>query len=68
VSTIDKGIKDKLNKIKGKTERSKEIGYLLADKLKSKKIDKFIFDRNGYRYHGRVKALADGIREKGIKF
>jgi len=68
VSTIDKEIKDKLSKIKGKTERSKEIGYLLASKLKSKKIDKFIFDRNGYRYHGRVKALADGIREKGIKF
>ena len=53
---------------KDETEKSKEIGYLLAGKLKSKKINKFIFDRNGYRYHGRVKALADGIREKGIKF
>ena len=52
---------------KNKTELSKEVGYNIAKKLKSKKIDKIIFDRNGYLYHGRVKAAAEAIREKGIK-
>jgi len=67
-STIDKDIREKVNKVKGKINKSKEIGFVIASKLKEKKIDKFVFDRNGYRYHGRIKAIADSIREKGIKF
>ena len=67
-STNDKDIKNKVSKIEGKINKSKEIGFVLASKIKAKKINKFILDRNGYMYHGRVKALADGIREKGIKF
>ena len=46
---------------------SKEVGYSIAKKLKDNKIEKIIFDRNGYLYHGRVKAIAEAIREKGIK-
>ncbi|MBD3282036.1 MAG: 50S ribosomal protein L18 [Candidatus Portnoybacteria bacterium] len=51
-----------------KVEISKEVGKEIAKKAKSKKIDKIIFDRGGYKYHGRVKALAEGAREEGLKF
>ena len=54
--------------ISTKIEKSKIVGHSLAKKIKNKKIDKIIYDRNGYRYHGRVKALAEAIREKGINF
>lgn len=52
----------------GPTEKAKEIGKELAVRAKSKKIESIKFDRNGYRYHGRVKALAEGMREGGLKF
>ncbi len=54
----------------GKTpiEKAKETGIELAKLAKSKKIESVKFDRNGYRYHGRVKALAEGMREGGLKF
>ena len=52
---------------KNKLDISKEVGSLLGNKIKDKKIKKVIFDRNGYRFHGRVKALADSIKEKGIE-
>jgi large subunit ribosomal protein L18 len=45
-----------------------EVGKLLATKAKDKKIDKVVFDRSGYIYHGRVKAVADGAREGGLNF
>ena len=64
----DKELKDKILKIEGKVEKSKLVGMSIGKKLKDKKIKKIIFDRNGYKYHGRVKALADGIRESGINF
>lgn len=53
---------------KNKSEKASEVGKELAKKAKTKKIEKVVFDRNGYRYHGRVKALADGAREGGLKF
>jgi large subunit ribosomal protein L18 len=49
-------------------EASKEVGELMGQKLNDLKISKAVFDRGGYIYHGRVKFLADGIREKGIEF
>ena len=55
------------SKAKTKSDVSKEVGLLLGDKLKNKKIKKVIFDRNGYRFHGRVKAFVDGVKEKGIE-
>ena len=67
-STIDKELKDKILKVEGKIKKSKLVGMSLGQKLKDKKIKKIIFDRNGYKYHGRVKALAEGIRESGINF
>lgn len=53
---------------KGKGERAKAIGILLAKKAAEKKITKAVFDRGSYAYHGRVKALAEGAREGGLKF
>lgn len=47
---------------------SKEVGKKLAEKAIAEGIDKVVFDRGGYLYHGRVKALADGAREGGLKF
>ncbi|MDD2537019.1 MAG: 50S ribosomal protein L18 [Candidatus Absconditabacteria bacterium] len=49
-----------------KTERAHNAGLTFAETLKSKKIDKVTFDRNGYLYHGRVKAFAEGLRQGGI--
>ena len=49
-------------------DAAKKVGELMGDILNKNKIEEAVFDRGGYNYHGRVKALADGIREKGIKF
>lgn len=51
-----------------KSERAKEVGETLATSAKSKKITKVVFDRNGYKFHGRIKALADGARASGLEF
>lgn len=55
-------------KIDGKVKKAFEVGQAIAQKALSKKIDKVVFDRGGYKYHGRVKALADGARAAGLKF
>ena len=51
-----------------KTELAKQVGLLIGDRALEHNIDTVVFDRGGYRYHGRVKALAEGAREKGLKF
>lgn len=51
-----------------KQDKSKELGLALAKKALDKKIKKVVFDRGSYRYHGRVKAFADGAREGGLEF
>ena len=51
-----------------KSEIAKSVGKMLAERALSKNIDSVVFDRGGYLYHGRVKALADGAREGGLKF
>jgi large subunit ribosomal protein L18 len=51
-----------------KTAQAAEVGKLLAQKARAEKIDTAVFDRGGYLYHGRVKALADAAREGGLKF
>lgn len=51
-----------------KSDSSKKLGKILAEKALEKKIAEVVFDRGGYKYHGRVKALAEGAREGGLKF
>lgn len=50
-----------------RTETAKSVGTLLADRAKQKGVTEVVFDRGGYRYHGRVKALAEGVRAAGVK-
>lgn len=58
-----------LKNFKGKKiEKAKEVGKLIAEKAINLKIEKVVFDRGPYKFHGRVKALAEGAREKGLKF
>ncbi len=64
VSADDKTSKGKKNKV----ESSKEVGEVIAKKALENKIDEVVFDRGGYKYHGRVKALAEGARQGGLKF
>lgn len=66
-SSLDKGLKGEL-KTGADTAAAKEVGLLLAKKAKEAGIDAVVFDRGGYRYHGRVKALADAAREGGLAF
>lgn len=51
-----------------KTTKAKVLGLALAEMAKSKKISKVVFDKGSYRYHGRVKAVAEGAREGGLRF
>ena len=51
-----------------KTDAAREVGKLIAKRAQEKSIKKVVFDRAGYRYHGRVKAVADGAREGGLEF
>ncbi len=63
------GVSEKSLKEKGtKTERAKALGLLMASKAKTKKITKIVFDRGSYSYHGRVKSIAEGLREGGMEF
>ncbi len=59
-----KGIKITKNDVAG----AKELGRIVAEKCLAKKIERIVFDRSGYKYHGKIKALADGAREGGLKF
>ena len=65
-SSIDKNLKKSIDKAANKIEKSKIVGESLAEKIKNAKIERIIFDRNGYKYHGRVKALSEAIRSSDI--
>ncbi len=54
--------------ISGKVARAKAVGLAVADAAKTKGIERVVFDRSGYQFHGRVAALAEGAREGGLKF
>jgi large subunit ribosomal protein L18 len=66
-STLSGELKDQLGDLK-KTGAAKAVGKLLADKARVRGIKKVVFDRNGFLYHGRVKAVADSCRENGLEF
>jgi large subunit ribosomal protein L18 len=66
-SSVDKELREKVKSMK-KSEQAKAIGQAIAERAKSKGISEVVFDRGGFRYTGRVKALADGAREGGLQF
>jgi large subunit ribosomal protein L18 len=66
-STVDKELREQTKGMK-KTEQAKAVGKAIAERAKSKGISSVVFDRGGFRYVGRVKALADGAREGGLQF
>lgn len=66
-STLDPSLKGKLAKT-GNKEAARLVGELLAEKALSKGIKRVVFDRGGYLYHGRIKALAEGARSRGLEF
>ena len=67
VSTLSPALKDVVKGLK-KSEAAKAVGKAIAEEAKSKGCDKVVFDRNGFLYHGRVKALSEGAREGGLDF
>lgn len=67
-SSLCKDLEEKIKKAKTKKDKAKLVGKFIAEQAQAKKISEVVFDRAGYLYHGRVKALADGAREGGLKF
>jgi large subunit ribosomal protein L18 len=65
-SSIDNNLKKSVEKAGSKIEISQIVGKSLAEKINDAEIKKIIFDRNGYKYHGRVKALSEAVRSAGI--
>ena len=65
-STVDSELREKMKGLK-KSEQAKLVGQTVAERAKNKGIQAVVFDRGGYRYSGRVKALADGAREGGLQ-
>ncbi len=68
VSDLSRDVRDQFKEAKGQSAVGKLVGQLMARKALEKNITVVVFDRNGYRYHGVVKAMADGAREAGLKF
>ncbi|MCQ2978858.1 MAG: 50S ribosomal protein L18, partial [Clostridia bacterium] len=66
-SSLEKDIKSKVSNAAG-MDAAKLVGELIAERALSNKIDSVVFDRSGYLYHGKVQALAESAREKGLKF
>jgi large subunit ribosomal protein L18 len=66
MSTVDRAFDG--SDEKGKTTAAKKVGMMIAEKAKAAGISKVVFDRGGFIYHGRVKALSEGAREGGLDF
>ena len=66
-STVDKDLRSELAAL-NKTEQAKRVGAAIAQRAQAAGVKQVVFDRGGYRYHGRVKALADASREAGLEF
>jgi len=64
-STLDKDLRDSAS---GNTDSAAKVGALIAERAKQVGVERVAFDRSGYKYHGRVKALADAAREGGLQF
>jgi large subunit ribosomal protein L18 len=68
VSSLSAEVRDRVAGLQGKVQKGQEVGRVLAAKAREAGITQVVFDRGGYLYHGRVKALAEGAREAGLKF
>ena len=66
-SSVDRDLREKMKGLK-KSEQAKLVGQTVAERAKTKEVQTVVFDRGGYRYIGRIKALADGAREGGLQF
>jgi large subunit ribosomal protein L18 len=66
-STAEKDVRSTMKQT-GNIEASKIVGKMIAERAKAKGIESVVFDRGGYLYHGRIKAIAEGARESGLKF
>ena len=67
-STVAKDLRDQIKGPAGNADAAAAVGKALAEKAKAAGIEKVAFDRSGFRYHGRIKALADAARENGLQF
>jgi large subunit ribosomal protein L18 len=67
-NTLVFGSLKEIKKAKNDLEGAKNVGTLIAKKCLEKKISEVVYDRSGYKYHGKIKALAEGAREGGLKF
>ena len=67
-SSADPAVREALGKSTAGKEAAKKVGELVAERAKERGVEKVVFDRGGYIYHGRVQALADAAREKGLQF
>ena len=68
VASYSPALADRVSSLNGKCDKSREVGKALAEKALEAGIKQVVFDRGGYLYHGRVKALAEGAREGGLQF
>jgi large subunit ribosomal protein L18 len=67
-TTLNKEFKEKNKNLKNNVKLAKLFGDFVGQKAKEKNITQIVFDRCGYKFHGKIKAVAEGIREQGIKF
>jgi len=67
-SSVEPEVRSKIAELGKKVDVAHYVGKLLADRAKAKGVEKVVFDRNGYMYHGRVKAVSAGAREGGLEF
>jgi len=67
-STVDAALKLPQAGASTKSEQARAVGKAIAERAKERGVEAVVFDRGGYQYHGRVKALADGAREAGLEF
>jgi large subunit ribosomal protein L18 len=66
ITTASKMVQEATGDLAGKVAKSRQVGEMLAQMAKDVGISRVVFDRGGYRYHGRVKALAEGARKDGV--
>ena len=67
-SSQEPSVRTSLEKSGTHVKTAEQVGGILAERLKEKGVEKIVFDRSGYRYHGRIKALAEGARKNGLQF